>query len=197
MGLHQVVLPELKLSGEEYVQEFLWDFEMYVMVNEWSDQKAGQYLAVFLKDDTKAFFHQQSETVKKSFSEFSNYPYLPPKEPIVNTVHRGKAVRKKSYYVDRTVNKEKAIFLVDTGAEVSLISSSTPGLVINDSQVSPVSITHQPITACGEVEVRLELGGAQTKWNFLVVDDLRDSVLGADFIESHHESSWGICNGAL
>ena len=95
------------------------------------------------------------------------------------------------------MNKEKAISLVDTGAEVSLISSSTPGLVINDSQVSPVSIIHQPITACGEVEVRLELGGAQTKWNFLVVDDLRDSVLGADFIESHHESSWGICNGAL
>ena len=42
------------------------------------------------------------------------------------------------------MNKEKAIFLVDTGAEVSLISLSTPGLVINDSQVSPVSITHQP-----------------------------------------------------
>ena len=40
------------------------------------------------------------------------------------------------------MNKEKAIFLVDTGAEVSLISSSTPGLVISDSQVSPVSITH-------------------------------------------------------
>ena len=39
------------------------------------------------------------------------------------------------------MNKEKAIFLVDTGAEVSLISSSTPGLVISDSQVSPVSTT--------------------------------------------------------
>ena len=44
---------------------------MYVAVNEWSDEKAGQYLAVFLKDDAKAFFHQQSETVKKSFSELS------------------------------------------------------------------------------------------------------------------------------
>ena len=87
--------------------------------------------------------------------------------------------------------------MVDTGAEVSLISSSTPGLVIKDSQVSPVSITHQPITVRGEAEVRLELGGAQTKWNFLVVDDLRESVLGADFIESHHESSWGIHDGTL
>jgi len=69
--------------------------------------------------------------------------------------------------------------------------------VINDSQVSPVSITHQPITDRGEAEVRLELGGAQTKGNFLVVDDLRESVLGADFIESHHERFWGIRDESL
>jgi len=60
------------------------------------------------------------------------------------------------------VNGEKSVFLVDTGAEVSLISSSTPGLAVKDSQVSPVSITHQPITVCGEAEVLLELGGVQT-----------------------------------
>ena len=30
-----------------------------------------------------------------------------------------------------------------------------------------------------------------------MVDDHRESVLGADFIESHHESSWGIRDGAL
>ena len=30
-----------------------------------------------------------------------------------------------------------------------------------------------------------------------MVDDLRESVLGADFIESHYESSWGIRDGAL
>ena len=30
-----------------------------------------------------------------------------------------------------------------------------------------------------------------------MVDDLMESVLGADFIESHHESSWGIRDGAL
>ena len=78
--------------------------------------------------------------------------------------------------------------MVDNGAEASLISSSTTGLVINDSQVSPVSMTHQSITVRGEAEVRLGLGGAQTKCNFLLVDDLRESVLGADFIESHYES---------
>ena len=30
-----------------------------------------------------------------------------------------------------------------------------------------------------------------------MVDDLRESVLGEDFIESHHESFWGIRDGAL
>ena len=69
MGSHRVVLPESKFSGEEDVREFLRDFIMYVAVNEWSDEKAGQYLAVFLKDDAKAFFHQQSETVKKDLRE--------------------------------------------------------------------------------------------------------------------------------
>ena len=51
MGSHRVVLPESKFSGEEDVREFLRDIEMYVAVNEWSDEKAGQCLAVFLKDD--------------------------------------------------------------------------------------------------------------------------------------------------
>lgn len=61
-----------------------------------------------------------------------NYPYRSQKEPIINTVHKDKAARRKSYYVEGTVNKEKLVFLVDTGAEVSLISSSTPGFVITE-----------------------------------------------------------------
>ena len=71
MGSHRVVLPEAKFSGEEDVREFLRHFEIYVTVNEWTDEKAGQYLAVYLKDDTKAFYDQQSEAVRKSFSELS------------------------------------------------------------------------------------------------------------------------------
>ena len=55
MGSHRIVLPESKFSGEEDVREFLRDFEMYAAVNEWSDEKAGQYLAVFLKDYARAF----------------------------------------------------------------------------------------------------------------------------------------------
>ena len=62
MRSHRVVLPESKFSGEEDERDFLRDFEIYVAVNEWSNEKAGQYLAVYLKDDVKAFFHQQSET---------------------------------------------------------------------------------------------------------------------------------------
>ena len=72
MGSHRVVLPEAKFSGQEDVREFLRDFGIYVAVNEWTDEKAGQYLAVYLKDDAKAFYHQQPETVRKSFSELSN-----------------------------------------------------------------------------------------------------------------------------
>ena len=54
---NKTVLPENKFSGEGDIREFLRDFEIYVAVNEWSDEKAGQYLAVFLKDDAKAFYH--------------------------------------------------------------------------------------------------------------------------------------------
>ena len=71
MGSNKTVLPENKFSGEEDIREFLRDFEIFVAVNEWSDEKAGQYLAVFLKDDAKAFYHQQSETVRKSYRELS------------------------------------------------------------------------------------------------------------------------------
>ena len=71
MGSNKTVLPENKFSGEEDIREFLRDFEIFVAVNEWSDVKVGQYLAVFLKDDAKAFYHQQSDTVRKSYKELS------------------------------------------------------------------------------------------------------------------------------
>ena len=71
MGSNKTVLPENKFSGEEDIREFLRDFEIFVAVNEWSDEEAGQYLAVFLKDDAKAFYLQQSETVGKSYRGLS------------------------------------------------------------------------------------------------------------------------------
>ena len=71
MGSNKIVLPEQKFSREGDIREFLRDFEIFVAVNEWSDEKAGQYLAVFLKDDAKAFYHQQSEAVRKSYRELS------------------------------------------------------------------------------------------------------------------------------
>ncbi|KAJ7365130.1 hypothetical protein OS493_007779 [Desmophyllum pertusum] len=126
-----------------------------------------------------------------------NYPYRSQKEPIINTVHKASATYRKSYHVEGTVNEEKSMFLVDTGAEMSMISSSAPGLVVKESRVAPVSITHQPITVRGKAVVELKLGDVQTQWTFLVVDDLKESVLGADFIDSHHESSWGVRDGAL
>ena len=41
------------------------------------------------------------------------------------------------------------------------------------------------------------IGSLETKWKFLVVDNLNESVLGADFIESHHTTSWGISGDNL
>ena len=80
---------------------------------------------------------------------------------------------------------------------MSLISSSVAGLEVREYQVSPVSITHQPITIKGETDVYLSFGKFQTTWKFLVVENTSESVLGADFIDSHHTESWGISNGKL
>ena len=72
VGSNKTVLSENKFSEEEDIREFLRDFEIFVAVNEWSDVKTGQYLAVFLKNNAKAFYHQQSDTVRKSYRELSD-----------------------------------------------------------------------------------------------------------------------------
>ena len=41
MGSNKTVLAENKFSGEEGIQEFLQDFEIFVAVNEWSNEEAG------------------------------------------------------------------------------------------------------------------------------------------------------------
>ena len=68
---NRIVLPNVSFTGQEDVRELLRDFEIFVSVNEWQDEKAGQYLAVYLIDEAKAFYHQQDESVKKSFSALS------------------------------------------------------------------------------------------------------------------------------
>ena len=95
-----------------------------------------------------------------------------------------------SYHLEGIVNGVKTSFVVDTGAEVSLMSATVPSLEIRESTVAPVSITNQPITIRGETDVSLSLGALETNWKFLVVDNLNESVLGADFIESHYTKSW-------
>ena len=91
-----------------------------------------------------------------------------------------------------TINNSETNFLIDTGAEVSLISADIPGLIIKESPVPPISITHQPIVIKGEAEVVLKMGSLNTTWKFLVVENLTESVIGADFIEKHHNDSWGV-----
>ena len=99
--------------------------------------------------------------------------------------------------MEAIANNEKMTFLLDTGAEVSLISSSVPGLEVRESQVSPVSITHQPIIVKEEIDGYLSFRKFQITRKFLMVESLSESLLGADFIDSHHTESWGISNGIL
>ena len=77
------------------------------------------------------------------------------------------------------------------------MSATVPGLEVRESGVAPVSITNEPITIRGETDVNLSLGTLSTNWRFLVVDGLNESVLGADFIESHYTTSWGITDNKL
>jgi hypothetical protein len=121
------------------------------------------------------------------------YPYRSPVEQTkVNTVNSY-----KGYHVRATVNNVETNFLLDTGAEVSLISADVPGLIIKESQVHPVSITHQPIVVKCETEVSLNLGSLNTTCKFLVVENMTESVLGADFIAEHHKGSRGFKNNKL
>ena len=54
---NRIVLPNVSFTGQEDVWEFLREFEIFVLVNEWQAEKAGQYLVVYLKDEAKAFYH--------------------------------------------------------------------------------------------------------------------------------------------
>ena len=63
----KVILPDLKFTGREDIREFIREFRLYVELNEWGDDKAAKYLAVFLKEEAKDFYHQQIDEVKNSF----------------------------------------------------------------------------------------------------------------------------------
>ena len=69
--------------------------------------------------------------------------------------------------------------------------------MLEQTHVRPVSITHQAIEIKGETEVSLRLGNLSTNWKFLVVENLSESVLGADFIAEHHKDSWGFKGNKL
>ena len=63
--------------------------------------------------------------------------------------------------------------------------------MLEQTHVHPLSITHQPIKIKGENEVSRRLENLSTNCKFLVVENLSESVLGADFIVEHHKDSWG------
>ncbi|CAB4021070.1 Hypothetical predicted protein [Paramuricea clavata] len=212
----------MESNKTEDIREFLRDFEIFVAVNEWSDVKAGQYLAVFLKGDhAKAFYHQQSDKISVE-SVLKQISTLEEEQGVTRKVSAAQRTGKLESHVDGAQNIEEvthqqpslenkldeilknqrtfqaaAVKKGDTGAEVSLICATVPDLEVRESCITPVSITNQPITIQGETDVNLSLGSLETSWKFLVVDNLKESDLGADFIESHYTTSWGISDNKL
>ena len=98
----RLVLPNVSFTGQEDVREFLRDFKIFVSVNEWQDEQAGQYLAVYLKDEAKAFYHQQDESVKKGFSALSKV--------LIERYEGGLALLKyKKDFISRARNNDEAL----------------------------------------------------------------------------------------
>ena len=62
-------------------------------------------------------------------------------ETKINTVQASRAQR-NSYHVKGTVNGVKTSFLIDTGAEVSLMSATVPSLEVRKLPVAPVEGKH-------------------------------------------------------
>jgi hypothetical protein len=74
----KLTLPDSKFSGADDrvgIQQYLRHFQLYVALNEWSDQKAGRYLSVFLTGDAEAFLYElcneDPEKFKNSYAELS------------------------------------------------------------------------------------------------------------------------------
>lgn len=89
---------------------------------------------------------------------------------------------------------------MDTGAEVSLLKFINYwNKYWGEKNRSAPSINYTPAYHSyrwGWVAFKSWIS-IETKWRFLIIENLTDSVLGADFIDCHHSESWGIKNNKL
>ena len=134
MGSPKIVLPDKKFYEEEDIREFPRDFEIYVAVNERPDEKVGQFLAVFLTDDEKVFYHQQPESVRKSYGELSG-------------------ALKERYEGDLALLKYKKVFNGRSRKSGETLNSYLPELrLANERAYSPPRVDPLPEDASEEVK---------------------------------------------
>ncbi|XP_023245312.1 uncharacterized protein LOC111642887 [Copidosoma floridanum] len=75
------------------------------------------------------------------------------------------------------------IFLIDTGAEISLLPKNNKTKVSVPSEIGLVAANNTPIKAYGEVELTIDLGlGRALRWKFRIAD-VPYPILGADFLD--------------
>ena len=77
--------------------------------------------------------------------------------------------------------KSKRVFLIDTGAEVSVVPASQQEHRGTQLQKELVAANGSRIRCYGEKKLRLQVGPRTFEWNFLVAD-VRRPLIGADFL---------------
>lgn len=110
-------------------------------------------------------------------------------EPWNDKVPRGEPLQssKRTVWCWATVNGVKAAFLVDSGAEVSLLTASTwksvsPRPVLEESPTSLRAYGGSPIAVVGLVRCDLVFETKMINCRFIVTDDDGANVLGADVL---------------
>ena len=84
-----------------------------------------------------------------------------------------------------TDNNSRKRFLVDTGAEVSVVSPSMGGLQLQLISITLEAANHSKIKTYGKRSMKLNLGLChKLAWDF-VVADVKFPIIGADFLRHY------------
>lgn len=118
-----------------------------------------------------------------------------PIQPIINTIHQPQAQKSNDFRVNTSGishsnrlfvpdNKSGKRFLVDTGADVSVIPSTRSdrlNAIVSDNPLFAANGT--VIQTYGATRLTLDLGlRRQFTWNFIIVDT-KNPIIGSDFLQ--------------